>query len=67
VEGLSERQLSILRSIIRGLTDADIACEHSMTANGVRAAITKIYAKLGAANRAEAVAIALRKQLLPVQ
>jgi DNA-binding NarL/FixJ family response regulator len=67
VEELSEKQLSILRSIIRGLTDADIACEHSMTANGVRDAITKIYTKLGAANRAEAVAIALRKQLLPLQ
>lgn len=67
VEELSERQLSILRSIIRGLTDADIALEHNMTANGVRDAITKIYTKLGAANRAEAVAIALRKQLLPLQ
>ena len=67
VEELSERQLSILRSISRGLTDADIALEHNMTANGVRDAITKIYTKLGAANRAEAVAIALRKQLLPLQ
>ena len=67
VEELSERQLSILRSIILGLTDADIALEHNMTANGVRDAITKIYTKLGAANRAEAVAIALRKQLLPLQ
>ena len=66
VEELSERQIAILKSIVRGLTDADIAREWNMTANGVRDAITKIYAKLDAANRAEAVAIAMRKHLLKV-
>ena len=66
VEVLSDRQLSILGSIVRGLTDVDIARECNLTANGVRDAITKIYTKLGAANRAEAVAIALRKHLLKI-
>ena len=66
VEDLSPRQLSILKAIVRGLTDADIARECDLTANGVRDAITKIYAKLGASNRAEAVAIALRKHLLKI-
>lgn len=66
VEVLSDRQLSILGSIVRGLTDVDIARECDLTANGVRDAITKIYTKLGAANRAEAVAIALRKHLLKI-
>lgn len=66
VEKLSDRQKSILGSMVRGLTDADIAMEYGMTANGVRDAVTKIYAKLDAANRAEAVAIALRKHILKV-
>ncbi|MBQ3341501.1 MAG: response regulator transcription factor [Kiritimatiellae bacterium] len=64
VERLSDRQLDILNSMVRGLTDADIAIELGLKPNGVRDAITQIYAKIGAANKAEAVAIALRKHLL---
>ena len=66
VEELSPRQISILESMVRGLTDADIAAETGLKPNGVRDAITQIYGKLGAANRAEAVAIALRKHLLKI-
>ena len=65
-EELTERQHVILQAMVRGLTDTDIAGELGMKPNGVRDAITKIYAKLGAANRAEAVAIALRKHLLKI-
>lgn len=65
-EELTERQHVILQAVVRGLTDTDIATELGMKPNGVRDAITKIYAKLGAANRAEAVAIALRKHLLKI-
>ncbi|MBR2939771.1 MAG: response regulator transcription factor [Kiritimatiellae bacterium] len=61
---LTDRQQQILDSLTRGLTDADIAAELKLSPNGVRDHITAIYTKLGAANRAEAVAIALRKHLL---
>ena len=64
VEELTERQKQILAAMIDGRTDADIANILKLSANSVRDHVTVIFAKLGAANRAEAVAIALRKHLL---
>lgn len=64
VRPLTERQKSILDSMTRGLTDADIALQLNLSTNSVREHVTAIYAKIGAANRAEAVAIALHKHLL---
>lgn len=64
VPELSERQRNILTSISRGLTDADIATQLKLSPYSVREHITTIFNKLGAANKAEAVAIAARKQLL---
>ena len=64
VPELTERQRDILESMTRGLTDADIARQFGISQNMAREHITAIYQKIGAANRAEAVAIALRKHLL---
>lgn len=64
VPELTGRQKAILASLARGLTDADIACQLGISANSVREHVTAIYGKLGAANRAEAVALACRKQLV---
>ncbi len=64
VRPLTERQKSILDSMTRGLTDADIALQLNLSTNSVREHVTTIYSKIGAANRAEAVAIALHKHLL---
>ena len=61
---LTERQASILQSISRGLTNADIALQFGLTTNGVKTHLNAILSKLGAATRAEAVSIALRKHLL---
>ena len=66
VEELTERQQQILAAMINGLTDADIARTLQLSANSVRDHITAIFNKLGASNRAEAVAIALRKHLLKI-
>jgi DNA-binding NarL/FixJ family response regulator len=61
---LTARQSSILQSISRGLTNADIALQFGLTTNGVKIHLNAILSKLGAANRAEAVSIAFRKHLL---
>ena len=61
---LTDRQMDILASMVRGLTNADIAKQFGITADGVKFHITSILAKLGAANRTEAVSIAQRKHLL---
>ena len=61
---LTPRQLEILRSMARGLTNKDIAKMCGIRTDSVNDHVLAILAKLGAANRTEAVAIALRKQLI---
>lgn len=61
---LTDRQSEILASMARGLTNADIAKQFGITPDGVKFHITSILSKLEASNRAEAIAIALRKHLL---
>jgi len=63
---LSPRQKEILHSVTRGLTNKDIACQLGITIDGVKEHVNLILAKIGAANRAEAVAIAMRKHLLKI-
>jgi DNA-binding NarL/FixJ family response regulator len=55
---LTQRQLDILESMARGLTNSDIAKQFGITPDGVKFHITSILARLDAANRSEAVAIA---------
>ena len=64
IEDLTERQRQILSAMIDGRTDAEIAKTLNLSANSVRDHVTAIFNKLGADNRAEAVAIALKKHLL---
>ena len=61
---LSARQGEILESVVRGLTNKDIAKQLGISAPMVNEHLNALFAKIGAANRTEAVAIAMRKQLL---
>ena len=63
---LSPRQNEILESIVRGLTNKDIAKKLGISAPMVNEHLTALFAKIGAANRTEAVTIALRKHLLKI-
>ena len=63
---LSPRQADVLELVTLGLSNEDIAYKLGITAPVVRDYLKTIFAKLGAANRAEAVAIALRKHLLKI-
>ena len=63
---LSLRQLEILNSIVRGLSNPDIARQLGISLPMVKEHLTSLFAKLGVANRTEAVALALRKQLLKI-
>ena len=60
----TERQQLILESIARGLTNKDIANMLDISSDAVKQHLAAICAKLGAANRAEAVNVAHRKHLL---
>ena len=63
---LSPRQSEILESVVRGLTNKDIAKLLGISAPMVNEHLNTLFAKIGAANRTEAVAIALRKHLLKI-
>jgi DNA-binding NarL/FixJ family response regulator len=63
---LSPRQKDVLDSMIRGLTNKNIAEQLGIGEGRVEAHINAIFSKINAANRAEAVAIALRKHLLKI-
>jgi DNA-binding NarL/FixJ family response regulator len=64
VPDLTPRQSEILESMVRGLTDRDIAELLGLSTESVSEHVGAIRQKIGAANRTEAVAIAMRKYLL---
>ena len=61
---LSPRQAEILASLVRGLSNIDIATQLGISLDMVKEHTTSLFAKLGVANRTEAVSLALRKHLL---
>ena len=63
---LSSRQRDILESITRGLTNNQIAMQLDISPESVKTHIAKLFDKLGAASRSEAVSIALRRHLLKI-
>ena len=63
---LTARQTEILKSVTLGLTNRDIALQLDICPTVVKEHLNAIFNKLGAANRAEAIAIALRKHLLKI-
>ena len=64
IKPLTPRQAEILSYVTRGLTNQDIAKVLGIRVDSVAQNLSAIFAKLNAANRAEAITIALRKHLL---
>ncbi|MBR4938685.1 MAG: response regulator transcription factor [Kiritimatiellae bacterium] len=63
---LSPRQTDVLELVTLGLSNEDIAYKLGISAPVVRDYLKATFAKIGAANRAEAVAIAMRRHLLKI-
>ena len=63
---LAPRQREILESITKGLSNADIATQLGISVPTVKEHIRALLDKIGAANRSEAIAIAMRKYLLKI-
>lgn len=63
---LSPRQIEILESIARGLTNKEIATQLEISLESVKSHIKIILEKLGAASRTEAASIAQKKHLLKI-
>ena len=66
IPDLTERQMEILQSVTRGLTNNEIAKQYGITYDGVKSHLKVIFSKLGVTGRAEAISIALRKHLLKI-
>ena len=63
---LTNRQLEFLDWVTRGFSNPDIAKHLGISADAVKQHLNVVFQKLGASSRAEAVAIALREQLLKI-
>ena len=61
---LTDLQMRILGSVVRGLSNNEIATEFGLSLISTKRQIASIFEAIGAANRAEAVGIALNKHLL---
>lgn len=64
IKPLTPRQHAILKELVRGLSNADIARELSISEDVVKEHVIAILARLDAANRTEAVSIAHRHLLV---
>jgi DNA-binding NarL/FixJ family response regulator len=60
---LSPREIEVLRLLAAGRSNQQIADELVISLNTVNRHVSNIYAKTGAANRAEAAAYATRRGL----
>ena len=63
---LTERQQEILDLLVKGRTNGEIAAQLALQEDSIKKVVNAIFEKIGARNRAEAVAIALRKHLLKI-
>ena len=61
--GLTDRELEVLRLVAAGRTNRDIAADLFISAKTASVHVSNIIAKLGAANRTQAAAIAQSKGL----
>lgn len=64
VESLTARESQVLQGLAQGLANKQIAHQLGISENTVKYHISSIYAKLGAANRTEAVRLGIQYGLL---
>ncbi len=66
VEALTQRELQVLKMLAAGLANKEIAGQLGISDHTAKFHVAQILAKLGAGSRAEAVAIAIRRGLIPI-
>lgn len=66
-KGLSARESEALKMAADGSGNREIASKMGLSENSVKMFLKRAFYKLGAANRAEAVQLAIRRGLIPAQ
>jgi DNA-binding NarL/FixJ family response regulator len=66
VEALTAREVQVLRMMADGLGNKQIAARLDISDHTAKFHVAQILAKLGAGSRAEAVAIGMRRGLVPI-
>jgi len=61
---LTERELAVLALMVEGLNNTEIAARLTVSPSTVKSHVSNVLSKLGAANRTEAVTLALRNRLV---
>lgn len=64
---LTERELTVLKAVAKGMSNKEIGVVHNITEATVKAHITNILEKLEAADRTQAVTIAIKRGLIQLQ
>jgi DNA-binding NarL/FixJ family response regulator len=64
---LTERELTVLRAIAKGMSNKEIGSAHNITEATVKAHITHILEKLQVADRTQAVTTAIKRGLIRVE
>lgn len=64
---ISSRELEVLRLIAKGKSNKEIAAHLGIVEGTVKAHIANIFTKLGAVDRAQAMAIAIKRQILQLE
>jgi DNA-binding NarL/FixJ family response regulator len=62
--GLTRRELEILRAVVAGYTNKEIAEQSSLSENTIKSHLTHIFNKSGASNRVELALFAAHHRLL---
>ncbi len=63
---LSARELEVLRLLVAGASNKAIAAQLNLSENTIKTHLSHIFGKLHVQNRAEAVAVALQRGLVPL-
>ena len=64
---LTERELTVLKAIAKGMSNKEIGSAHNITEATVKAHITNILEKLQVADRTQAVTTAIKRGLIQVE